>query len=76
MDGGYVTAPSVGFVDINGEFRVENEGVAPDIEVEWTPAEVIAGHDPQLEQAVAYLLEEIRKNPKKPFEPSPFPRGR
>jgi len=76
MDGGYVTAPSVGFVDINGEFRVENEGVAPDIEVEWTPAEVIAGHDPQLEQAVAYLLEELRKNPKKPFEPSPFPRGR
>ncbi|MBN2399467.1 MAG: PD40 domain-containing protein [Candidatus Aminicenantes bacterium] len=76
MDGGYVTAPTVAFVDTDGEFTVENEGVAPDIEVEWTPAEVIAGRDPQLEKAVAYLLEELRKSPPRKFEPKPFPRGR
>lgn len=76
MDGGFVTAPSVAFVDLNGEFRVENEGVSPDIEVEWTPADVIAGRDPQLEKAVAFLLEELRKNPRKPFKALPFPRGR
>ncbi len=76
MDGGYVTAPSVAFVDPAGEFSVENEGVAPDIEVEWTPGEVIQGRDPQLEKAVAYLLEELRKNPAKEFKPKPFPRGR
>jgi len=76
MDGGYVTAPTVAFVDPAGKFTVENEGVAPDIEVEWTPAEVIAGRDPQLEKAVEWLLEELRKNPAGEFRPQPFPRGR
>ncbi len=76
MDGGYVTAPSVAFVDLEGKFTVENEGVAPDIEVEWTPAAVIAGGDPQLEKAVEYLLEELRKSPPQEFKPRPFPRGR
>ncbi len=76
MDGGYVTAPSVAFVDLSGEHSVENEGVAPDIEVEWTPSVVINGHDPQLEKAVAWLLEELKKNPVSKFLPKPFPRGR
>lgn len=76
MDGGYVTAPSVSFVDPDGRFTVENEGVAPDIEVEWTPAAVIAGGDPQLEKAVAWLLAELERNPAKKFKPEPFPRGR
>ena len=34
------------------KWAVENEGVPPDIEVEYTPAEVIKGRDPQLERAV------------------------
>ncbi len=76
MDGGYVTAPSVAFVDTEGRFTVENEGVAPDIEVEWTPAEVIAGRDPQLEKAVEHLLAELKRNPPPPFKIQPFPRGR
>ncbi len=76
MDGGMVTAPTVAFVDTDGAFTVENEGVAPDIEVEWTPAEVIAGRDPQLEKAVEYLLQELRKSPPREFTPKPFPRGR
>ena len=43
IDGGLVTAPRGGFFDLNGEWKVENEGVAPDIEVRQIPAEVIAG---------------------------------
>ena len=43
IDGGGVTAPSLAFYDVNGRWAVENEGVAPDIEVENTPADVIAG---------------------------------
>ena len=39
-----------------GEWRVENEGVAPDIEVRQIPADVIAGRDPQLEAAVAEAM--------------------
>ena len=42
---------------------VENEGVPPDIEVEQTPADVIAGQDPQLEKAIQVVMEELKKNP-------------
>ena len=41
---------------------VENEGVPPDIEVEQTPADVIAGRDPQLEKAIEVVLAELKKN--------------
>jgi tricorn protease len=56
IDGGYITAPRGGFYTVDGVWAVENEGVAPDIEVEQTPREVIAGHDPQLERAVEEAL--------------------
>jgi tricorn protease len=73
MDGGTVTAPNVAFWTPEDGWGIENVGVPPDIEVEQTPAEVIAGHDPQLERAVAVTLEALRKNPVvKPRHP-PFP---
>ena len=53
VDGGSMIAPRGGFFARDGKWAVENEGVAPDIDVENTPKEVIAGHDPQLERAVA-----------------------
>lgn len=53
MDGGMITAPRPAFLNTEGKWAVENYGVAPDIEVEQTPVEVIKGHDPQLERAVA-----------------------
>ncbi|GMQ82236.1 MAG: S41 family peptidase [Rhodothermia bacterium] len=56
IDGGRITAPRGGFFDINGEWSVENEGVAPDIEVFQDPKRVNAGRDPQLEAAVAEAL--------------------
>ena len=52
---------------------VENEGVPPDIEVEQTPADVIAGRDPQLERAIAIVLDELKKNPPKTPSHPPFP---
>lgn len=76
MDGGFVTSPSVGIVDMDGEFSVENEGVAPDIEVEHTPALVIKGGDPQLEKAVQVLLEELKKKPLPKFKHNGYPRNR
>jgi tricorn protease len=57
VDGGYITAPRGGFYDTNGEWAVENEGVAPDVEVEQLPSLVAAGRDPQLERAVELALE-------------------
>jgi tricorn protease len=56
LDGGGITAPSLAFYDLSGEWAVENEGVAPDIEVPYSPAEVLRGHDPQLERAVQEAL--------------------
>jgi tricorn protease len=63
MDGGSVTAPNFGFFSPNGEWDVENHGVAPDIEVEQDPKLIHEGHDPQLERAVAAALEQLAKNP-------------
>lgn len=63
IDGGGITAPSLAFFDLAGKWSVENEGVAPDIEVEYTPAEVIKGRDPQLERAVQEAMKLLEKNP-------------
>ena len=56
MDGGGITAPRWGFFDLDSNWSVENEGVAPDIEVEMSPALVARGLDPQLEAAVQECL--------------------
>ncbi|OFW08095.1 MAG: protease [Acidobacteria bacterium RIFCSPLOWO2_02_FULL_67_36] len=63
IDGGGITAPSLAFYDLNGKWAVENEGVAPDIEVENTPAAVMAGHDPQLERAVQEAMKLLEQQP-------------
>jgi tricorn protease len=62
MDGGMFTSPRLAIFSPEGEWEVENVGVAPDIEVEMTPKSVIAGHDPQLEKAVEVVLEELNAN--------------
>lgn len=72
IDGGTVTAPNLAIWTDEG-WIVENEGVPPDIEVEMTPADVIAGRDPQLEKAIELALAELQKTP--PVRPKrpPFP---
>jgi tricorn protease len=56
VDGGSMIAPRFGFFSRDNRFAVENEGVAPDIDVENFPKDVIAGRDPQLERAVQEAL--------------------
>jgi len=63
VDGGGITAPDLAFYDLKGKWAVENEGVAPDIEVENTTAEDVRGHDTQLERAVAEALKLLEANP-------------
>ncbi len=74
MDGGSVTSPSVGFFSPSGQWDVENHGVDPDYPVEMDPKAVAAGHDPQLEEAVALALDQLAKAPP-PAAPEhpPFP---
>jgi tricorn protease len=63
MDGGTITAPNLAIWDPQGGWVVENEGVPPDIDVEQTPADVIAGRDPQLDKAIEVALKELEANP-------------
>jgi tricorn protease len=72
-DGGGTTAATFRFMAADGSWAVENEGVAPDIEVIDAPHLVAAGRDPSLEKAVEVLLEELRKNPLPAIQAPPAP---
>ena len=63
LDGGRMGTPNLAFYNPNGTWDVENHGVPPDIEVEYDPKAVRAGHDPQLEKAVEVVMELLKKNP-------------
>ncbi len=71
IDGGYSNVAEFGIYDLNGQWVVENEGVAPDIEVDNTPADLAAGRDPQLERGVAEVLKQIAAQ--RPVRPAPPP---
>jgi tricorn protease len=73
LDGGFMIAPRGGFFDLNGEWAVENEGVAPDIDVDMTPKDFMAGRDAQLERAVQEALRLLEQKPVvlKPEPPAP-----
>lgn len=73
IDGGSMIAPRGGFFTRDGKWAVENEGQGPDIDVENTPKEVIAGHDPQLERAIAEAMRMLKEKPvqRMTTEPSP-----
>jgi tricorn protease len=73
MDGANVTAPNLAFWAPEEGFGVENVGVPPDVEVEQTPADVIAGKDPQLEKAIEIVLEQLKKSPPTTPKRPPFP---
>jgi len=63
IDGGSMIAPRGGFFSKDGKWAVENEGVAPDIDVENWPKDVIAGHDVQLERAVTEGMRMLKEKP-------------
>ncbi|NVK58158.1 MAG: PD40 domain-containing protein [Alteromonadaceae bacterium] len=70
IDGGFMTAPRSGFYDVNGEWQVENYGVAPDINVEQWTSKTSQGQDPQLDKAIEVALDEL-KGFKSPIKPQP-----
>ncbi|MEK7830776.1 MAG: PDZ domain-containing protein [Acidobacteriota bacterium] len=73
IDGGGVTAPHFAFYTPEGKWDIENRGVAPDIEIDLDPKAWREGHDVQLERAVNWLLEELKKNPPKEYKRPPYP---
>ena len=73
MDGGFVTAPNVAIWTKDG-FIVENVGVAPDVEVEQDPKDVLAGKDPQLDKAIEIILQQLKENPVEEPKRPPYPK--
>jgi tricorn protease len=63
VDGGSMIAPRGGFFARDGHWAVENVGTSPDVDVENWPKDVIAGHDPQLERAVAEAMKQLAEHP-------------
>ncbi len=70
IDGGIMVAPRGGFYDKYGNWAVEGEGVAPDIEVIQNPKLVLEGKDPQLIKAVETALELLKEKEVK-LKPEP-----
>ena len=75
-DGGSVLAATFRFMDTDGKWAVENEGVSPDIEVIDRPEQLAAGKDPSIEKAVEVLMQELVTKtyvaPKAPPAPTNF----
>ena len=68
-----MVAPRGGFFDLDVEWAVEGEGVAPDIEVIQDPKSVLEGRDPQLERAIEEALKLLKEEsfelPNDPADP-------
>ena len=73
IDGTRMTTPAFAFYEKDGTWGIEGHGVDPDIEVVDDPAEMTDGRDPQLDAAIAHMLEELETNPYRPPTPPAFP---
>ena len=74
IDGGRVTVPNFRFFTPDHEWRVENEGVTPDIEVELDPVAVNKGEDPQLDRAIVEVQQQLKDfTPVRHNAPPAFP---
>jgi len=60
MDGSQIRTPGSGLWNVGGA-NLENFGVPPDVDVDNTPEDFLAGRDAQIEKAVEVLKEEIKK---------------
>jgi len=70
IDGGNLVVPYFRFFTPEREWRVENEGVAPDIEVELDPTEVNKGRDTQLDAAIKSVMDRLQSE-KQPIRKQP-----
>jgi tricorn protease len=71
LDGGFVSSPSSAVWAPEGHWIAENIGVFPDVEVELDPKLVRQGQDPQLDKAIAIVMDELAKKPlPKPKRPA------
>jgi len=60
IDGANLVVPYFRFFTPDGEWRIENEGVAPDQDVDLNPLQVNEGRDSQLDAAIADVLGRLK----------------
>ncbi|MEC7565727.1 MAG: S41 family peptidase [Planctomycetota bacterium] len=73
VDRGYASAAQTGVYGPEGKWLIEGHGVDPDIVVDNLPHATFSGQDAQLEFAIKYLLEEIKKDPRAVPTPPAYP---
>jgi tricorn protease len=71
IDGGRLTVPFFRFYTPEGQWHVENEGVAPDVEVRLDPLAVNEDRDPQLDAAIAAVLDQLKTAKPMPLKSAP-----
>ncbi len=78
IDGGFIVTPEFAKYTLDSKWNdMENYGVAPDIDVDNLPEDLIRGYDAQMERAVAELLQKIKDEPMQiPAPPSNPPEKR
>jgi tricorn protease len=59
LDGSSIRTPGTGLWNVKG-YNLENYGVPPDVDVDNTPEDFLAGRDAQIEKAVDVLKDEIK----------------
>ncbi|QQS29111.1 MAG: PDZ domain-containing protein [Sphingobacteriales bacterium] len=67
VDGSYTTQPEFSFWFKDVGWKVENYGAEPDIEIDIAPQDYAQGIDPQLDRAIAEIIQELKTNP--PLQP-------
>jgi len=72
-DRGIATAAEMGVYGPEGKWLIEGHGVDPDIVVDNLPHATFEGSDAQLDAALKYLQEQIRKDPRPVPKPPPYP---
>jgi tricorn protease len=72
-DGGLARAPMTGVYGPEGEWLIEQIVVVPDMVVDNLPHATFQGEDAQLDAAIQYLLEEIRRDPRAVPAPPDYP---
>jgi tricorn protease len=73
VDRGIVTAAETGVYGPEGKWLIEGHGVDPDSVVDNLPHATFEGRDAQLEAAVAYLKDQIRRDPRPVPKHPPYP---
>ncbi len=67
MDGSSMRTPRWSYYS-KDKINLENLGVQPDIKVDCTPEDQVAGRDPQLDRAIEEMMKQLPAEPPKPLE--------